>query len=130
MDNLLMAILHCGTRDLEKIKGLIKLANLFGISEEEIVESTEEELGIINANTIIGETMRMTLNAIAEKCKKKVRDYLIEEHGIFVNLFDSWFNIETLDDLDDDAELTPQEIVKKVEQEVTKKLIIKKLRKQ
>jgi hypothetical protein len=120
-EDLLMNILECGYQDLERLNEIIKIAEKFNITIDDILNYAEEITEkTIKINDIIYSTMRLTLDKIAENITDEELSEKIREHEIYVNAMDSWFNIEALDnrDIEEIEKTTKEELIKAVIEEI------------
>ncbi len=119
-EDLLLSILECGYRDIERLIEVLKIAKKFGITIDDVIDDAMEYTEKIEFNNIMYSAMRLVLNAIAEKVENKEISEKIRESKIYVNYMDSWFGISALDDLniDDIEKLTVDEIVERVKNEI------------
>ena len=125
--DLLMAILKCGYKDLERLEDLLYLASKLGIDLDNIMEHLEEvnsypEL-YPGVNTLIYFTMRLILNEIADDIETEYGDPEVAERvrdfPIYANYMDSWFGINVLDRSVEELEsLDRRDIVREVYEEV------------
>ncbi len=121
-EDLLMSLLGCGYRDLERLNEVLKIAEKFNISINDIIDYAEniaEEK--IEFNALMYSAMRLTLDQIAENIPNEQLAEKIREHEVFINYMDSWFNIEALDirDIEEIEKTTKEQLIKEVIQEIT-----------
>ena len=120
---LLCELLKCGYKDLERLKEVLAIAMKLDISLSQIVEYTVQAcLDPLDINDLIYSSMWLTLEELSrriEKTNKRIAERLLD-HEILVNYFDSWFNIEALDNLGlkEIERLTPEQIVERVLKEL------------
>lgn len=119
--NLLMSVMDCGYRDLERLTEVLKIAEKLHIEIGDIIKYTEDITTgkRIKFNNLIYSVMRLILDKIADIVGEKDEDLAekIRDQTIFINYMDSWFNISSLDRLRDFEEIekiSKQEIVKRV----------------
>jgi allophanate hydrolase subunit 1 len=122
-EDLLMSLLECGYRDLERLNEVLAVAGKFNISIDDILDYAEEITEkTVKFNDIMYSAMRLTLDKIADliehqepEIAEKLRDW-----EILVNYMDSWFNIETLDnrDVEEIEKLTSRQIIENVKKEI------------
>jgi len=121
---LLTSILECGPRDLDRLKGVFAIAEKFGIDAKDVIANAEgEACGRARFNNLMRAAMRMTLERIASILDAYERTWVAErlrEWEIYINYLDSWFNIESLDSLDEDdlKALSPVEVAMMVAEEL------------
>ena len=91
-DKLLMELLNCGYRDLERLLYLLEIAEKFDITVSDIVDLAKNSGSEINLNTLIFFTMDRIMEELAKHsgCIKGKRLY--EDFNPHINYFDSWFN--------------------------------------
>ncbi|MGB9760403.1 MAG: hypothetical protein ACP5PT_07455 [Brevinematia bacterium] len=119
-EDLLLSILHCGHRDIERLIEVLKLARKFNVTIDDVVSDVEENAEKMKFNNLMYSAMELILNKIAEKVEDEEISEKLREHEIYVNYMDSWFNISALDELSnlDMERLTVDEIVERVEKEI------------
>lgn len=119
----LTSIMECGFYDLQRLYEVYTLATKFGITVDDIISSAEDIGATLDFNSIMYVTMRIVLDAIADKVEDtepEVADKL-RDWDVLVNYMDSWFNIECLDELRTPEEIeaiSTDELAKKVVQEM------------
>ena len=121
-EDLLMSLLGCGYRDLERLNEVLKIAEKFNISIDDVIDYAEDIAeGKIDFNTLMYSAMRLTLDRIAENMPNEQLAEKIREHEVFINYMDSWFNIEALDirDIEEIEKTTKEQLIKEVIQEIT-----------
>jgi DNA polymerase III delta prime subunit len=119
-EDLLLSILSCGYRDIERLIEVLRLASKFGITIDNVIDNLDCGEKTLEFNNIMYSAMRLVLNAIAEKVENEEISEKIRNYEIYVNYMDSWFNISALDDLNIEniEKLTVDEIVKRVKDEI------------
>jgi hypothetical protein len=120
-EELLMSLLECGYRDLERLNEVLKIAEKFKITIDDILDYAEEIADkTVKFNDIMYSAMRLTLDKIAENVENEELAEKIREHEVFINYMDSWFNIEALDnrDLKEIEETTKEQLIKAVIEEI------------
>lgn len=123
-DELLMSLLECGYRDLERLREVLALAGKFSVSIDDVTDYARDIADKnIDVNTLLYSAMRLTLDKIAEEVEDEETAEKIRDHEVFVNYMDSWFGLESLDELDvEEVEKTPKEkIVSTVVEEILAK---------
>jgi hypothetical protein len=123
MEDLLMSLLECGYKDLERLNEVLSIAKKFDITIDDILNYAEEITEkSIKFNDIMYSTMRLVLDKIAENVEDEELAEKIRDHEIFVNWMDSWFNIEALDnrDLEQIEKTTKEQLIKDVIEEIKK----------
>jgi DNA-binding XRE family transcriptional regulator len=121
-EELLMSLLECGYKDLERLNEILKIARKFNITIDDILNNAEivyEEN--IKFNEIIDVAMRLILFEISTNVEDEELAEKIKEHEILVNYFDSWFNIEALDNIDVELleKISKEELIKDVVNEIS-----------
>jgi hypothetical protein len=123
-EDLLIALLKCGYRDLERLYEVLKIAEKFNITIDDVLNYAEDIANkTVEFNDIIYSAMRLTLDIIAEELEEKgdpeTADKL-RDWEISINYTDSWFNIEALDirDVEEIEKLTREQIIENVKEEV------------
>jgi hypothetical protein len=120
-EDLLMSLLECGYKDLERLNEVLKIAEKFNITIDDILDYAEEIADkTVKFNDIMYSAMRLTLDKIAENVENEEIAEKIREHEVFINYMDSWFNIEALDnrDLKEIEETTKEQLIKAVIEEI------------
>jgi hypothetical protein len=120
-EDLLMSLLECGYRDLERLNEVLKIAEKFNITIDDILDYAEEITDkTVKFNDIMYSAMALTLDKIAENVENEEIAEKIREHEVFINYMDSWFNIEALDnrDLKEIEETTKEQLIKAVIEEI------------
>lgn len=100
-EKVLTGLLEAGYRDLDRLDEILAIAEWIGLDTRDIIEECKQ-LGDININTVMYVAMRSILIQIAEHTEKEEIKERIENHEVFTNYMDSWFNVEYLDSLEAD----------------------------
>ena len=122
MNELLMSILKCGYRDLEKLNVVLGIADELDLNIDNIMKYTEEiNEGKINFNALMYSAMQLIINEIADRISEEYEDgeianKLRDNFNPYVNYMDSWFNIEALDSWDSEDDISKN--IKRVYEEV------------
>jgi hypothetical protein len=120
-EELLMSLLECGHKDLERLNEVLKIAEKFNITIDDILNFAEEITDKnVKFNDIIYSAMRLILFEIAKNVEDEELAEKIREHEVFINYMDSWFNIEALDnrDLQEIEKTTKEQLIKAIIDEI------------
>ena len=128
-EDLLLALLECGSLDLDRLQDILRIAKKFGIDIYYILDYAEETFGENGErpkyNEVMYCAMRAILEAIADIIEEEDPDIAekLRDWDVYTNYTDSWFNLDSLDrDPGEIEKLSIQEIAKAVKKEVKKKI--------
>ena len=119
-DELLMSLLECGSGDLKRLNEVLKIAEKFGISIDDVLDYAEQIADkTVKFNDVICSGMQLTLDKIAENVENEEIAEKIRNHEVFINYMDSWFNLAVLDvRLEEIEKTTKEQLVKAVIEEI------------
>jgi hypothetical protein len=120
-DELLMSLLECGYGDLERLNEVLKIAEKFDVTIDDVVDYAEQIVDkTLKFNDVIYSGMQLILDKIAENVEDEEIAEKIRNHEVFINYMDSWFNFAVLDDVrkGEIEKTTKEQLVKAVIEEI------------
>jgi len=112
-------IFNCSYKDIEKVINLYKMANNLNVEINwENFKDIFSQVDLENfINQLIYFIMYEIISDLAKDLPNNLSEKLLENFNPFINYFDSWFNIECLDNYNNEDRKT---IIKKLTEEIKK----------
>ena len=117
LENILMEIFKCGDLDILKLIEIYKMAE--NLRVREILNLEFYDGDATDLNELLYIIMNKIINDLSDDLTKKERKKLLEHFNPYENYFDSYFNIDPLDNYNGESR---EEIVKELKKYIKEEL--------